>query len=148
MNHWMRRAAETRKRVLELTVRGYSVREIAQELHLSPRTIKSHRERLFVQHGIKSGLKHVILASKYIERGTQQLPFPVQAKRLLSPRFYTVCCLVGKGLTSREIGNVIGTTSNTVKNYVRLIFDLTGTSNRIELMTWWEAHKIPAPGES
>jgi DNA-binding NarL/FixJ family response regulator len=68
--------------------------------------------------------------------------------------------LVWEGLTNREIANVIGTTEQVVKNYLRTAFDKLGVWSRLELAlyvashggsTWAapkdseaEAHAIPA----
>ena len=48
---------------------------------------------------------------------------------------------VGEGLRNRDIAERIGKTENTVKNYLRRIFDLAGMGNRTELALWYVAHR-------
>ena len=53
----------TRYEVLKLLVEGCSNREIAEELHISPRTVKQHLRTLFLRAGIRDGRKRVKLAT-------------------------------------------------------------------------------------
>lgn len=44
-----------------------------------------------------------------------------------------VATLVWQGLTNREIGNLMGTTEQVVKNHLRSTFDKLGVWSRLEL---------------
>jgi len=48
--------------VLQLLVQGCSNKEIAAQLHISPRTVKQHLRTLFLRAGIHEGRKRVKLA--------------------------------------------------------------------------------------
>jgi DNA-binding NarL/FixJ family response regulator len=48
-----------------------------------------------------------------------------------------ITALVAHGLKNEEIARVIGTTTNRIKNYLREIFDKTGTWSRLELALWY-----------
>jgi DNA-binding NarL/FixJ family response regulator len=49
--------------VLKLLVEGCSNREIADQLNISPRTVKQHLRTLFLRAGIREGRKRVRLAT-------------------------------------------------------------------------------------
>jgi len=48
--------------VLRLLERGHSTKQIAQELHLSPETVRNHIRHLFRALGVHSRLEAVALA--------------------------------------------------------------------------------------
>ena len=50
------------QQVLNLLVQGCSNKEIAGQLHISPRTVKQHLRTLFLRAGIRDGRKRVKLA--------------------------------------------------------------------------------------
>jgi DNA-binding NarL/FixJ family response regulator len=49
--------------VLKLLVQGCSNKEIAEQLNISPRTVKQHLRTLFLRAGIREGRKRVRLAT-------------------------------------------------------------------------------------
>jgi len=49
--------------VLKLLVQGCSNKEIADQLQISPRTVKQHLRTLFLRAGIREGRKRVKLAT-------------------------------------------------------------------------------------
>jgi len=54
--------------VLQLLVQGCSNKEIAEQLHISPRTVKQHLRTLFLRAGIRDGRKRVKLATAMFHR--------------------------------------------------------------------------------
>ena len=48
--------------VLTLLAQGCSNKEIAAQMHISPRTVKQHLRTLFLRAGIREGRKRVKLA--------------------------------------------------------------------------------------
>ena len=58
--------------VLKLLVQGCSNKEIAAQLHISPRTVKQHLRTLFLRAGIKDGRKRVKLATAMFQREQKQ----------------------------------------------------------------------------
>jgi len=58
----------------------------------------------------------------------------------LTPREAQVAKLVAEGLTNREVANLIGTTEQVVKNYLRTTFDKLGVWSRLELALYVANH--------
>jgi DNA-binding NarL/FixJ family response regulator len=58
----------------------------------------------------------------------------------MRPGLIRVCDLVVLGFTNKEIGKTIGTTVAVVKNYLQIIYDITGTFSRLELAIFWKSH--------
>ena len=61
----------------------------------------------------------------------------------LTPREAQVAKLVAEGLTNREVANLIGTTEQVVKNYLRTTFDKLGVWSRLELALYVANHGGP-----
>lgn len=58
--------------VLKLLVQGCSNKEIAEQLRISPRTVKQHLRTLFLRAGITQGRKRVKLATAIYQKEQQQ----------------------------------------------------------------------------
>ncbi|MBV9574219.1 MAG: helix-turn-helix transcriptional regulator [Acidobacteriales bacterium] len=56
------------QQVLRLLVQGCSNKDIAGQLHISPRTVKQHLRTLFLRAGITTGRKRVRLATAMFEK--------------------------------------------------------------------------------
>jgi len=59
--------------------------------------------------------------------------------RTPSPRQLHVIELVAKGFKNREIAKKLGMSQHVVRNYLGIIYDKVGVSNRVELALWYEA---------
>jgi len=51
-----------------------------------------------------------------------------------------VASLVWQGLTNREIGKIMGTTEQVIKNHLRSTFDKLGVWSRLELAMYVASH--------
>jgi DNA-binding NarL/FixJ family response regulator len=58
----------------------------------------------------------------------------------LTAREIQVATLVWEGLTNREIGNLMGTSEQVVKNHLRSTFDKLGVWSRLELAMYVASH--------
>ena len=59
----------------------------------------------------------------------------------LNSRQLRIASLVTEGMNNQQIAQVIGTTENVVKNYLRAIFDKTGMDTRLQLALWYERRR-------
>jgi DNA-binding NarL/FixJ family response regulator len=55
----------------------------------------------------------------------------------LNSKQLRIASLVAAGMNNQQIAQVIGTTENVVKNYMRVIFDRTGMDTRLQLALWY-----------
>jgi len=61
-------------------------------------------------------------------------------RECLTQKETQVATLVWEGLTNREIGNLMGTTEQVVKNHLRNTFDKLGVWSRLELAMYIASH--------
>ena len=61
-------------------------------------------------------------------------------RELLTAKEVQVATLVWQGLTNREIGNLMGTSEQVIKNYLRSTFDKLGVWSRLELAMYVAGH--------
>lgn len=71
----------------------------------------------------------------------------------LTPKEIQIAILVWQGLTNREIGKIVGTTEQVIKNQLRNTFDKLGVWSRLELAMYVSSHggkdwpPVPQPRE-
>lgn len=58
----------------------------------------------------------------------------------LTPKEIQVAILVWQGLTNREIGKIMGTSEQVIKNHLRSTFDKLGVWSRLELAMYVASH--------
>lgn len=58
----------------------------------------------------------------------------------LTPKEIQIAILVWEGLTNREIGRIIGTSEQVIKNHLRNTFDKLGVWSRLELALYVANH--------
>ncbi|MGO8796170.1 MAG: response regulator transcription factor [Candidatus Sulfotelmatobacter sp.] len=58
----------------------------------------------------------------------------------LTPKEIQVATLVWEGPTNREIGKLMGTTEQVIKNHLRSTFDKLGVWSRLELAMYVASH--------
>jgi DNA-binding NarL/FixJ family response regulator len=58
----------------------------------------------------------------------------------LTAREVQIATMVWEGLTNREIGNLMGTSEQVVKNHLRSTFDKLGVWSRLELAMYVASH--------
>jgi DNA-binding NarL/FixJ family response regulator len=62
----------------------------------------------------------------------------------LTPKELKIVALIVQGFKNREIANLLGTTEQVVKNYLRNVYDKIGVSDRLELALFTIHHRILA----
>lgn len=58
----------------------------------------------------------------------------------LTAKEVQIATLVWQGLTNREIGKIVGTTEQVIKNHLRSAFDKLGVWSRLELAMYVASH--------
>ena len=58
----------------------------------------------------------------------------------LTPKEIQIATLVWQGLTNREIGKIVGTSEQVIKNHLRTTFDKLGVWSRLELAMYVASH--------
>jgi DNA-binding NarL/FixJ family response regulator len=58
----------------------------------------------------------------------------------LTPKEIQIAILVWEGLTNREIGRIVGTSEQVIKNHLRSTFDKLGVWSRLELAMYVASH--------
>ena len=58
----------------------------------------------------------------------------------LTPKEVQISILVWEGLTNREIGRIVGTSEQVIKNHLRSAFDKIGVWSRLELAMYVASH--------
>jgi|SRR5580700_1331095 DNA-binding NarL/FixJ family response regulator len=124
------------QQVLNLLVQGCSNKEIGRELEMSARTVRQHLRMLFLRAGIFNGCKRVKLA-RYVNEEESTFITPCKG---LNPKESQIATLVWEGLTNREIGQVVGTNEQVVKNHLCRAFDKLGVWSRLELAMYVGSH--------
>ena len=124
------------QQVLNLLVQGCSNKEIGGQLHISPRTVKQHLRMMFLRAGIREGDKRVKLA-RYAHEDEDAVTTLCES---LNPRESQISILVWEGLTNREIGKIVGTSEQVIKNRLRSAFDKLGVWTRLELAMYVADH--------
>ena len=119
-----------------MLVQGCSNKEIGGQLNISLRTVKQHLRMLFVRSGIREGDKRVKLA-RYAREDESVVTTPCEG---LNPREIQISILVWEGLTNREIGKIVGTSEQGVKNHLHGAFDKLGVWTRLELAMYVASH--------
>ncbi len=118
--------------IAELLMQGLKSKEIGKQLGMARGTVQSYIRILAFKNNIRGKKLAVLLIAKAAE----PVPMP---EGLLLPRYQRVCKGVAEGKTNIEIGQEVGTTEQVIKNYLKVIFDLTGVWSRKELAGWWTA---------
>ena len=60
----------------------------------------------------------------------------------LTPKELKIVALIVQGFKNKEIANMLGTTEQVVKNYLRKIYDKLGVSDRLELALYCLHHQL------
>ena len=124
------------QQVLNLLVQGCSNKEIGDQLNISPSTVKQHLRMLFVRAGIFDGRKRVKLA-RSVHEGHSAVMTACAGLNLMESQ---ISILVWEGLTNREIGKIVGTSEQMIKNHLRSAFDKLGVWSRLELAMYVASH--------
>ncbi len=132
---------DRQRQVLSLVARGYTTREIAETLELSPHTVKHYVERICENLG---SLNRTAAVATYLRENDGDLelivdltrvaePPPREAgRRTLSPRQLEILRLLAEGQSTAEIAEALSLSPHTVRTHVWRILLRLGARNRRE----------------
>jgi DNA-binding NarL/FixJ family response regulator len=93
---------------------------------------------------------HRVAAGERIVQCTNAKPMPLQDRigarvlARLTPKEVQIIALVADGCKNKQIATALGTGEQMVKNYLRVIYDKTGVSDRLELAVFTVNHPVLA----
>jgi DNA-binding NarL/FixJ family response regulator len=123
--------AEGPKRYLELGFDGFIHRNISG-------------------HNLVSCVRHVARGDKWAassDRSHDADELDAVGTRVrdrLTPKEMKIVGLIVQGYKNKEIAQVLGTTEQVIKNYLRSVYDKTGVSDRLELALFTIHHRVLA----
>lgn len=123
--------------VVILVAAGLRDREIASELGISVRTVKDRKSRAGRRLGYHGKRLDVFLV-RTVCGGVPSAARLVQ----FAPRLRRTAELASQGMTNPEIAEAIGISPDSVRNYMRDIFDHAGVWNRRELARFVLGHDV------
>jgi len=124
------------QQLLNLLAQGCSNKEIGGELSVSSGTVKNHLRILVYRARIFDGRKRVKLA-RYVHEGGSAV---MTSRDSLSPMESQISVLVWDGLTNCQIGKIVGTSDQMIKNHLHSAFDKLGVWSRLELAMYVANH--------
>lgn len=74
-------------------------------------------------------------------------PEGLYGTRTLTKRERRITALVSDGLKNKDIAAKLRTSEHMIKNHLRLVFDKTGMSSRLELALWYVARENKCESE-
>jgi len=111
--------------VAQLTAAGLQDREIAEELGISVRAVKERKLRAARRIGYNGKRLDVALV-----RGVRGNTLSSSYLEMFAPHLRPLVELAVRGMTNPEIAKALGLAFNTVRNYMKEIFDIAGVWNR------------------
>ena len=123
--------------IVSLLAVGREMRDISNQLGITENTVKQHLRMLYLRHEIREGNKEVRLVIHFLNSPIAPPPEPVYrtiADWNLTPRESQIVEKITQGLTSQQIGDELGTSEQTVKNWFCSIFEKAGCENRAQLV--------------
>lgn len=122
------RLTDRERDLLRLVAQGATNREIAEQLVLSERTVKTHVHHILEKLGVENRAQAAALAVQY-----GLVPPPRgKARPDLTERELEILRLLAKGATNQEIAHTLGISEHTVKTHVHHILEKLGAGNRAE----------------
>jgi DNA-binding NarL/FixJ family response regulator len=119
--------------VFRLAAQGLSIREIAAQLFLSPRTVDYHLQKALAKLGIASRVElHQLTLDDDTASAHDPSPLEQLTLEQLTLRERQVVRLVGQGLSIREIAAQLYVSTRTVDQHMRNALAKLGTASRAE----------------
>jgi DNA-binding NarL/FixJ family response regulator len=145
----------------ELLLEGCGTKEMAARMKICERTVKQCAAQMYRRYdvvGVGSRVR-LLLALALDRKRVKGEAFPqatpatvsIVARNMygstaLTEKELRIARAVWMGLSNRMVGQEMGNSEGTIKNYLRAIYDKLGLWNRVELALWYEAGAEKAGG--
>jgi DNA-binding NarL/FixJ family response regulator len=149
---WGRRLTERDLEILALMAVGYTVREIAALLEITPATVENHKRRIFGKLDVNSQAQALAKTTSLgiIGPGSRTLRItahPAAFRGSLTPRELDIVRSIGRGESIRQTASVLDISTKTVENTQARLFRKLGVHNRAQALIVAHDYGLIPPSE-
>jgi DNA-binding CsgD family transcriptional regulator len=132
------------RQCIHMASEAMSTLEIAQATGISARAVNAQFKQVYMKFGRPTGIVNGISSRIAIVNSVLDLAHEPPGNELcglFSEKQIGLLDSVRDGLTNSKMAAIFGNTERVIKNYLRVLFEISGTNSRIELAIWWRNHR-------
>jgi DNA-binding CsgD family transcriptional regulator len=128
---------EREKQVLLLMLQGFKYRDIADRIGVSPRTLETHIDNIY----LKTRTRNIGKLMDYAEKNGL-LKTLQKSKIILTPLQKKIVNYMKKGFTAEEIAEKLGTTRRSLEYHRSTLYQLSGVSTKSQFIRYAIMHRL------